>query len=565
MRHILLLLVITIALSCSCRRDPAWQALHMAESIMEEQPDSALAVLENIDGGKLKGEARARHALLLTQARNKNFIDETDDSLISIAVNYYNRINNTQNQMMSRYYWTVIHMNQHDYDGALYEALNVEQLATRLDDRHYLARVNLLIARAYLFSYNLEGAEEYFNQSLLLSKSLNNSDWIGTAFYNLANLELYKQNFDRSLTYMDSVKNYLDYDEDVIALEIFSYIGLNQYEKADSVYVIHKDMTKESPQLHAYHLLSQYRMGKGAMPSYELLFSNCATHYDSLDVAFVANQIAQTEGDFKHAFEYTDLLRKESDKVISELSNHSLYQTKIEHDNYEKLRLSTELQNKKQSTGFIAICAMLVCIIFGVYLHLLKKSHKEKVYMAKNELLLISNELTKLQLQYNKEIEHFCAIKSNDASTIQTLQEQIQASNIAAQALFMDKYSWIEELGNIFLDADASKMDSNRAMKGLKKRLESVKNTQFLPELIDVINKYRNNLIQRIITDCPYISEAERNIIALLCANLSTRIIAYLLGIQQQSIYNAKSSIKKKLKASGSELLQEMSDIFSRK
>lgn len=562
MRNLLYAIFIIMALLCSCHRDPVWQTPDVAKSMMEEHPDSALYLLSSLDGKTLKGETQAFYALLLTQARNKNYIDETNDSIISIAVNYYRQTNNLRNQMLSQYYWTVIHMNQQDYDSALAEALDIEQLATQLDDTYNLARINLLIARAYLFSYNLEGAEEYFSHSLRLSQNLNKSDWIGIAFYNLANLELYKQNYVQALNYIDSVKTYMNNDKDIIALEIFASIGLNQYAKADSIYSRYRDIIQDSPQLQAYYILTQYHLGLESRPSYEQLFHNCTTHYDSLDVAFIANQIAQTEGDYKHALEYLGLLSEESDKVISELSTHSLYRTNIEHEKYEKLIISSELQKKKQLTAFIIVIAIFVCVILFIYLHLLKKTHKEKILKAKNEILLISNELTNLQQQYRQETSRFNAIKLKDASTIQSLHEQIQAANIAAQALFMDKYAWIEELGNIYLDAEVSKSSSNRAMRELKKRLDTIKATQFIPQLIDVINKYRNNLITRIITDCPSISVSEKNIIVLLCANLSTRIIAYLLDIRHQSIYNAKSTIKKKLEASCPELIQEMSDVF---
>lgn len=562
MRNLLYAVSIIISLLCSCHRDPVWQTLNVAETIMEEHPDSALDLLSSLDGKTLKGETQAFYALLLTQARNKNYIDETNDSIISIAVNYYSQTNDLRNQMLSRYYWTVIHMNRQDYDSALSEALDIEQLATQLGDTNYLARTKMLIARAYLFSYNIEGAEEYFSHSLRLSMSLNNSDWIGIAFYNMANLELYKQNYSQCLTYIDSVKKYMDSDEDIIALEIFAHIGLGQYDKADSIYTLYDHIVQESSQLQAYHTLSQYRLGLESSPSYEQLFSNCTSHYDSLDIAFVANQIAQEKGDFHNAWQYTELLRQESNKVLSEISTHSLYRTKIEHDKTEHLKIQMKLKNEKRTTTFIIIIALLVCIILSIYLRLIKKDHKAKTLESKQHILLISAELTNLKLQHKQEREHFNAIQSADASTIHSLQEQIQAANIAAQALFMDKYAWIEELGNIYLDAKVSKSSSNRAMRELKERLDTVKTTQFIPQLIDVINKYRNNLITRIIANCPSISESEKTIIVLLCANLSTRIIAYLLDIKHQSIYNAKSTIKKKLEASCPEFIQEMSDVF---
>ena len=48
---------------------------------MEAYPDSALRILENVEPQQLKTPAnQAYYALLLTQARDKNYIVQTDDS-----------------------------------------------------------------------------------------------------------------------------------------------------------------------------------------------------------------------------------------------------------------------------------------------------------------------------------------------------------------------------------------------------------------------------------------------------------------------------------------------------
>lgn len=59
---------------------------------MAEYPDSALIFLESIPfPQKLSRADRALYALLLTQARYKNYITLDDDSLIKVAVDYYGK------------------------------------------------------------------------------------------------------------------------------------------------------------------------------------------------------------------------------------------------------------------------------------------------------------------------------------------------------------------------------------------------------------------------------------------------------------------------------------------
>ena len=84
---ILAALLLSIA---SCRRDNATlERMRHAEAIMHTSPDSALAIIRSIPDSTLhSAEARALHALLLTQALDKNYLDLTDDTHIVSDVSY---------------------------------------------------------------------------------------------------------------------------------------------------------------------------------------------------------------------------------------------------------------------------------------------------------------------------------------------------------------------------------------------------------------------------------------------------------------------------------------------
>ena len=82
-------IVILIALCLfSCSDDTAVMSrLDQAESMMEEKPEEALALLDTMQRSRLVSrEAIARHALLYSQALDKNYIDMTTDSIIRPAV-----------------------------------------------------------------------------------------------------------------------------------------------------------------------------------------------------------------------------------------------------------------------------------------------------------------------------------------------------------------------------------------------------------------------------------------------------------------------------------------------
>ena len=72
---------------------------------MEENPDSALHILQNISHPEnLRSQARADYALLYTQACDKTHLLPPTDSLVQTAVNYYKKEKNSINAAKSYFY-----------------------------------------------------------------------------------------------------------------------------------------------------------------------------------------------------------------------------------------------------------------------------------------------------------------------------------------------------------------------------------------------------------------------------------------------------------------------------
>lgn len=104
--------------------------LIQADSLTEKYPDSTLHILENIETQQLSAQTdRAYYALLLTQARDKNYIVQTDDSLIRTAVQYYDSVGDVQMQAKAYYYKGAIYRDTNLCGEAIKEYLTAIQFA----------------------------------------------------------------------------------------------------------------------------------------------------------------------------------------------------------------------------------------------------------------------------------------------------------------------------------------------------------------------------------------------------------------------------------------------------
>ncbi|MBO7067628.1 MAG: hypothetical protein J6W52_02965 [Bacteroidaceae bacterium] len=102
-KTILLLQVILTLCACRGNRQDR-KTIRQAEQLMQEQPDSALRVLQTIDRHSLRGETLARYALIYSIAQDKSGLDVTSDSLLRIAYNYYSRHPEDSLYARSQYY-----------------------------------------------------------------------------------------------------------------------------------------------------------------------------------------------------------------------------------------------------------------------------------------------------------------------------------------------------------------------------------------------------------------------------------------------------------------------------
>ncbi|MBO7099995.1 MAG: hypothetical protein J6W21_09020 [Bacteroidaceae bacterium] len=96
-------LLFVIALS-ACNDSRKLETIRQAEMLMQEQPDSALRMLQTINRHSLHGEPLARYALIYSIAQDKSGQDVTNDSLLRIAHEYYSQHPDDSLYARSQYY-----------------------------------------------------------------------------------------------------------------------------------------------------------------------------------------------------------------------------------------------------------------------------------------------------------------------------------------------------------------------------------------------------------------------------------------------------------------------------
>ena len=129
--------LLVLLVSCAPVRDR--RTLNDMEALMPERPDSALAVLGGLQPRDLPGlHLRPLHALLLSEAFDKNYIDLTDDSLALAANHYYGDHGTKLHRLKSWYYLGRIRFNAGNYAEAVICYNKALEYAEALTNYHYM-------------------------------------------------------------------------------------------------------------------------------------------------------------------------------------------------------------------------------------------------------------------------------------------------------------------------------------------------------------------------------------------------------------------------------------------
>ena len=155
MKNILFIFTLLITFTACGDKKAVTDVLNRAEAVMNEHPDSALNLLRTLTFDDFQKEKnRARYALLHSQALDKNYIDVTSDSLISVALEYYKDKDDVRSKFLSYYYMGRVHANGERYLQATSCLMESEQLVEEVGDDYLSGLLYSEMGRIYRLYYD---------------------------------------------------------------------------------------------------------------------------------------------------------------------------------------------------------------------------------------------------------------------------------------------------------------------------------------------------------------------------------------------------------------------------
>ncbi len=148
----------------ACDRQASVYEFDKADSLMEHYPDSALKLLQRVDTLRLTSRhTRARYAMLMSMALDKNYIDLKDFRVLQPAIDYYERHGTPTEQLRTFYYQGRIYYNAGNMSKAL-------QMFLKALERGRGSKDTLTMARAYFAQLNPNLKLKAFDEAIEVGK-----------------------------------------------------------------------------------------------------------------------------------------------------------------------------------------------------------------------------------------------------------------------------------------------------------------------------------------------------------------------------------------------------------
>ena len=558
---LIILLIAFLPVACNERQSNNRQLI-LADSLMQSRPDSALCILQDISMEKLTTQAdSAYYVLLLTQARDKNYVVQTDDSLIRYAVAYYDKMNDVRMQAKAHYYWGCVYRDMNRQAEAFREFLIAAPLTEKAKEKRQLGLVYNNIG----FIYNMQGfnekADSIYQLMEVIAQEVKDTVLWSEALSRQASINLMKGGNYFSMAEQKLLNAFVVADKmehnglkaDISASLSNLYSRMNQGEKALYYAKLNLSLRKDTARSYhaflilgdAYYKCEQYDsaifyLNKSLMSKD---YGRKAGAYMRLaDIAMIQGNAALSVELERNSSAYKDSLYKFRRSVVA----HEMIEAETDaHTMLQKLHYKGRLN--MYLYAFILITAMIIIVTLFLYKRYRRKNdllQKDKQQLEKvNQDLSqhyanLQTDITEKDLEIEKLRKELVShqIDEEERAKLQAeLDEMILKRRTLAKEAFLHSplYAKMQAIIQDYQDRDESD--------------EEISDQEWQEFVVGMDVQWNNAITDLCVRY--QLSKEELHLVCLNLAGFPFSHLEYLLHLSRRTLYRKKSALLKRIGA----------------
>lgn len=547
------------------------EALSRAEQQIWSHPDSALATLQAVQDVEKYGETEAHYALLFTQALYRNGLPLENDSLIRLAVNYYDQADDSLRKAWSNYYLAIYYGDNDQKEEAVNYYLKAETAGLQTKDNQFLGHLY------DNWGYALRAVKPYENALRLTMKAMTyyeairDSAGLTSNYYHIGSCYQMLGNEERSKTYMNKAIDIALASHNTHFLPIlyaemaFNNEVFKHYDKAlqDINIALRYSLAYDTTNLtyiyttkgYIFKGLQQYDSAK-----YYLAKMDTSDFTGKAIYHMEVSEINKGMGNYSDALLHQELYANYLDSFYNHNTDDKLAELQKKYS-YSQMQYENErLKGQARSGNTLALAIFLIAVIgvfYSYYLHTTHEKKRNQIIQLKNDIInenkiklqQITNELLMQQQALQEKEQNLRLVIERGKKLEEKLKESASGSTNKQQEQLERLISEQKELKErIFLANEVvKKIENLKSLNPYQKRNKK-QDIQLSPEersqLYEAVNYSFNNMENRLREMYPALSEDDIFICCLLRTGVSNGDICLLTESSDAALKKRKYRIK---------------------
>lgn len=533
-------------LGSSAEEEKVCRNLSLADSLMEECPDSAMTILRHDSAAVVNCSENTRmtYAMLKIQADDKLYVTHKSDSVIRRVVEYFAEYGDSRQQAQAWYLLGRVSYDLHHTSSAMSEWKKV--LAIDAEDSiiyRYKARTVFWLGAIYdkekMYGKMLEYSRQAYKYA---SKSDYPKKLMSYAMRNIGCSYSYLGNNKKAITYYIQADKLAKQIPDeklsrIIEEELAAiYIEEGMLQEAGDILLHPMKWTVQEELAPYYYTTGKYYEAKGDMDSavfyYKKNIAISSMYSKTLTVARLV-ELYDRQGNHTEAGRYRELGKVYEDSLTMQ-KHAEVEDNDVNAD--EKVGIQKINDELSHNRFIIILCSCLLCIaVVAVLFYIIRKNNRNKRQLSDE------NKRTAAYWQW---------VHKQDVDKI--LQSQEQITKLQSD-LTLQKSQMVREQTTADKPTERQKHEEVDLVEKLNKSIiyTSFGDAKFQPskedyiQLEEVLNRAYDNFTERLKLHCPELGKEE----IIICCLLKIGVPIKTIGCYLQRSPSALSMIRKRLYA----------------
>ena len=382
------LIAVSLLFSCSnIKNNETALTLQKAEAFMNDRPDSALTLLQSIDKETLTSkELKARHALLISQAFDKNYIDLQSDSIIAPAVKYFEKSNDLEALFKAYYYHARVLSNAGRNTEAMQIYLKAEEMSEKVNDIFAIGLLHAQIGGLNSKYFNYTKALEYYHKAQECYRQADKDIHMHVCNLNLAQAYYESGQKEKGIAlFLDCLDWAYSISYQVVFESCLDQIFLYSMSE-DNPGIIDECIDKYG--ITSFHPSSMISLGlayksasDGDYQEYEKhirkAWSEAENEQDSTCIKFTEYKVLRNKGDLERAIVKLEWMAHHEDSLVRTLVKEPLLEANVSHLDELNFENKETIENQRLTLNAI-ILGCMIALLAAAFIILLIRSRLKR-------------------------------------------------------------------------------------------------------------------------------------------------------------------------------------------